>query len=122
MGADEQPCAITVLRAESPTGIDAVRALMREFNRWAMAEIAEADSPSIFAQFEDVLAGLPGRHGPSSGCLVLARLQREPAGCVAFYAQDNTTIELKRLFVPTRSRGHGFDVCMAMASNPDTPA
>lgn len=102
----EDPSLITVQRAGSPADIDAVRGLMREFNRWVMAEIAETDNPSIFAEFEAELAGLPGRYGPPSGCLVLARLNGEPAGCVAFYAHDATTVEIKRMFVPARSRGH----------------
>lgn len=97
---------ITVRRAGSAADIDAVRGLMREFNRWVMAEIAEIDNPSIFAEFDAELAGLPGRYGPPSGCLVLARLRGEPAGCAAFYAHDATTVEIKRMFVPTRSRGH----------------
>jgi GNAT superfamily N-acetyltransferase len=97
----------TVLRAESPADIEAVRGLMREFNRWAMAEIAESDNPSIFAEFETELAGLPGRYGPPTGCLVLARLNGDPAGCVAFYAHDGSTVEIKRMFVPPRARGHG---------------
>lgn len=98
---------IDVLRAESPADIDAVRGLMREFHRWVMAEIAATDNPSIFAEFEAELAGLPGRYGPPSGGLLLARLQGEPAGCVAFYAHDTTTVEIKRMFVPARARGHG---------------
>jgi GNAT superfamily N-acetyltransferase len=98
---------ISVQPAESPTDIDAVRGLMREFNRWVMAEIAETDNPSIFAEFEAELAGLPGRYGPPSGGLVLARLQGDPAGCVAFYAHDTTTVEIKRMFVPPHARGHG---------------
>ncbi len=97
---------ITVQRAGSATDIDAVRGLMREFNRWVMAEIAETDNPSIFAEFELELAGLPGRYGPPSGCLVLARLHGDPAGCVAFYAHDAITVEIKRMFVPARARGH----------------
>jgi GNAT superfamily N-acetyltransferase len=102
----EDPSMITVQPAGSPADIDAVRGLMREFNRWVMAAIAETDNPSIFAEFEVELAGLPGRYGPPSGCLVLARLNGEPAGCVAYYAHDPTTVEIKRMFVPTRSRGH----------------
>ncbi len=103
---------ITVLRAESPADIDAVRGLMRDFNRWVMAEIAQTDNPSIFAQFDAELAGLPGRYGPPSGCLVLARLQGEPAGCVGFYAHDPATVEIKRMFVPPRARGHGVGARM----------
>lgn len=37
----------TVMRAESPTDIAAVRGLMHEFNRWVMAEIAGSGNPSI---------------------------------------------------------------------------
>lgn len=99
---------ITVLRAETPDDIDAVRLLIREFTRWAMAEIAEADNTVVFAGLEVELAGLPGRFGPPSGCLVLARLDGEPAGCVAFYAHDAKTVEVKRMFVRPRARGHGI--------------
>lgn len=102
----EDPPKITVQRAGSAADIDAVRGLMREFNRWVMVEIAETDNPSIFAEFELELAGLPGRYGPPSGCLVLARLHGDPAGCVAFYAHDAITVEIKRMFVPARARGH----------------
>ncbi len=100
--------SISVQIAESPADIDAVRGLMREFNRWVVAEIAAGDSnPTIFADFEAELAGLPGRYGPPSGALVLARLGGEPVGCVAFYALDDTTVEIKRMFVLPRARGHG---------------
>lgn len=111
---------IHVARAESSAEIDAVRGLMREFNQWVMAEIAATDNPSIFARFEAELAGLPGRYGPPSGCLALARLNGEPAGCVAFFAHDATTVEIKRMFVPPRARGHNIggqmmDVLLAQA-------
>lgn len=98
---------ISVLRAESPADIEAVRGLMREFNRWVLAAIGASDNPSIFAEFEAELASLPGRYGRPSGALVLARLRGEPAGCVAFYAHDSTTVEIKRMFVPPHARGHG---------------
>ena len=111
---------ISIGPAETPDDIDAVRALIRDFVRWTMAEIAESDNPAVFAGLETELAGLPGRYGPPSGCLVLARLDGEPAGCVAFYAQDAATIELKRMFVLPRARGHGMggrmiDVLLAHA-------
>ena len=99
---------ISIQRAEAPGDIDAVRALIRAFYRWVMAEIAEADNPAVFAGLEKELAGLPGRYGPPTGCLVLARLDGEPAGCVAFYSHDASTIELKRMFVLPGARGHGI--------------
>ena len=99
---------ISVQRAETADDLDAVRALIRGFVRWTMAEIAETDNPAIFAGLETELAGLPGRYGPPTGCLVLARLEGEPAGCVAFYAHDAATIEVKRMFVLPQARGHGI--------------
>lgn len=99
---------IGIERAETLEDIDAVRALVRVFSRWAMAEIAETDNPAVFAGLELELAGLPGRYGPPSGCLVLARLDGESAGCVAFYAHDASTIKVKRMFVLPSARGHGI--------------
>ena len=99
---------ISIQRAETPDDIDAVRALIRGFVRWTMAEIAETGNPAIFAGLETELAGLPGRYGPPTGCLVLARLEGEPVGCVAFYAHDASTIEVKRMFVLPEARGHAI--------------
>ncbi len=103
---------ISIRRAETPDDLDAVRALIRGFVRWTMAEIAETDYPAIFAGLEMELAGLPGRYGPPTGCLVLARLDGEPVGCVAFYAHDASTIEVKRMFVLPQARGHGIGARM----------
>lgn len=99
---------IRIQRAETPDDVDAVRVLIRGFVRWTMAEIAETDNPAIFAGLETELAGLPGRYGPPTGCLVLARLDSEPAGCVAYYAHDAATVEVKRMFVLPQARGHGI--------------
>ena len=99
---------ISIQRAETPEDLDAVRALVRSFVRWTMDEIGESDNPAIFAGLETELAGLPGRYGPPTGCLVLARLACEPAGCVAYYAHDAATVEVKRMFVLPQARGHGL--------------
>jgi GNAT superfamily N-acetyltransferase len=99
---------ISIRRAEAPDDIDAVRTLIRGFVRWTMAEIAETDNPAVFAGLETELAGLPGRYGPPTGCLVLARMGAEPVGCVAFYAHDASTVEVKRMFLLPQARGHGI--------------
>lgn len=99
---------ISIQRAETPDDLDAVRTLIRGFVRWTMAGIAETDNPAIFVGLETELAGLPGRYAPPTGCLVLARLEGEPVGCVAFYAHDASTIEIKRMFVLPQARGHGI--------------
>jgi GNAT superfamily N-acetyltransferase len=103
---------IRIQRAETPDDLDAVRALIRAFFRWTMAEIAATDNPAIFAGLETELAALPGRYGPPTGCLVLARLEGRPVGCIAFYAHDASTIEVKRMFVLPEARGHGIGARM----------
>jgi GNAT superfamily N-acetyltransferase len=107
--------AVAIARAETPEDLDAVRGLIREFFGWAMAHLAEGENdpnPSVFANLEAELAGLPGRFGPPAGCLLLARLDGAPVGCVAFYEQDATTMEIKRMFVRPDAWGHGIGAQM----------
>lgn len=103
----EEPDMTTVARAETPEDLDAVRDLIRTFVGWAMAEIAKTDNPGVFAGLEAELAGLPGRYGPPVGCLVLAKLDGVPVGCVGFFDRGNHTMEVKRMFVRPEARGRG---------------
>ncbi len=103
--------AISIARAETPEDLDAVSGLIRDFFGWAKVHVAKGEedpNPSVFANLEAELAGLPGRFGPPSGCLLLARLDGAPVGCVAFYGQDATTMEIKRMFVRPDAWGHGI--------------
>lgn len=102
--------AVAIARAETPEDLDAVGGLIRDFFGWAMTHLAEGEhdpNPSVFANLEAELAGLPGRFGAPSGCLLLARLDGAPAGCVAFYRQDASTMEIKRMFVRPEAGGTG---------------
>lgn len=99
---------ITVTRAETPEDLDALRELVRSFVRWAMSEIEHTDNPEVFSGLEVELAALPGRYGPPSGCLALARLNGAPAGCVAYFDRGDATLEIKRMFVDPAARGHGI--------------
>lgn len=98
--------SVTIARAETPEDLDAVRALVREFHHWAMTEVSPGGSPATFANLDAELAALPGIFGPPSGCLLLARLDGRPAGCLAFFARDATTMEVKRMYVRPDARGH----------------
>ena len=103
---------VDIARAETPGDLDAVRSLIREFFAFAMAELepkgAEgAPPPPVFAGLDAELAGLPGRFSAPTGCLLIARLDGLPAGCVASFGHDATTMEVKRLFVRPEARGHG---------------
>jgi cation transport protein ChaC len=102
--------SLTIGRAETPDDLDAVRDLIGDFFSWARSNIAGGGAPpnpSVFANLAAELAGLPGRFGPPSGCLLLARLDGAPVGCVAFYGHDATTMEIKRMFVRPEAWGKG---------------
>jgi len=102
----------SIARAETPDDLDAVRTLIREFHHWAMTEVSPGANPATFANMDAELAALPGIFGPPSGCLLLARLDGEPVGCVAFFARDATTIEVKRMYVRPAARGRGVGAAM----------
>ena len=62
-----------------------------------------------FQSFEDELDSLPGKYSPECrGNLYLAELDGKTAGCVAYYQVDESTCELKRLFVRPDFQGRGL--------------
>ena len=77
--------------------VDEVRALLQEY-------AASLPFALDFQGFEDELAELPGAYAPPHGALLLAR----GAGCVGLRPIDETTCELKRLYVRPSARGTGL--------------
>ena len=74
-----------------------MRGLLREY-------AASLAFPLDFQDFERELAELPGAYAPPRGELLLA----PGNGCVALRPLDDTTCELKRLYVRPRARGAGL--------------
>jgi putative acetyltransferase len=68
-----------------------------------------------FQNFEDELAGLPGRYAPPSGRLLLARCGDAFVGCVALRQIGDGVCEMKRLFVQPKHRGRGIGKALARA-------
>ena len=89
------------VRDESDLG--EVRGLLLEYT-------ASLAFPLDFQDFERELAELPGAYAPPSGALLLSR------GCVALRPLDDTTCELKRLYVRPQARGGGLGRRLAEAA------
>lgn len=111
--------SLVIQTPTTPEEIDATRTLIRTFVAWHSArhqqdlELIERyfDPPA----FERELADLPGKYGPPDGALLLATLDGAPAGCVALRRIDDTTCEMKRMFVDPAMHGRGIGRALANA-------
>ncbi len=83
---------IIKVTAEDSKHLNQVKLLFREYANWLNVDLS-------FQQFEDELANLPGVYVPPTGALFLALVDGQLAGCVAVRSFDNSTAEMKRLFV-----------------------
>jgi len=84
--------------------LDEIRTLFREY-------AASLPFALDFQDFDRELAELPGAYAPPHGALLLAR----GAGCVGLRPIDETTCELKRLYVRPSARGTGLGRRLAEA-------
>jgi putative acetyltransferase len=92
---------LSITDASSGDALGEVRALFQEY----------ADDLGVdlcFQGFAEELATLPGRYAPPRGRLLLARWNRETAGCVALRSLGNDICEMKRLYVRPAYRSHGI--------------
>ena len=100
--------SIVIRPVESAADVDAARALFLEY---IQAPGWEPEFAAYLAQqaFDAELAQLPGPYAPPAGALLLARVDGELAGCIAFKALDPPAIcEMKRLFVRPAFRTLGI--------------
>jgi len=98
----------TIVRAESPAQIEAVRGLIAEYVEWLGIDLSYQSFPEEFAT-------LPWRYAPPGGDLLLALDGGEPAGCVALKPIDADSGEFKRFFVRPRFRGRGIGLALGRA-------
>jgi GNAT superfamily N-acetyltransferase len=61
-----------------------------------------------FQGFDRELAALPGAYAPPRGRLLLAGTPGTAFGCIALRSLDETTGEVKRLYVKEQHRGEGW--------------
>jgi putative acetyltransferase len=95
--------------------LDATRALIRAFVAWHRGrhphDLHLIDRYFDAAAFEDELAHLDRKYV----AVLLARVDGTPAGCVALRRIDDTTCEMKRMFVDPAIQGAGVGRALANA-------
>jgi GNAT superfamily N-acetyltransferase len=89
---------LTIIQAQSDERIAEVKMLFREYEAWLGLDLC-------FQGFEAELAALPGKYALPKRSLLLAYSDENLAGCIAMRGLDETTCEMKRLFVRDGFRG-----------------
>lgn len=111
------PTAYTILDAHTADRIEPFRMLCREY-------AASLPFSLCFQGFEDELAQLPGKYLPPGGCMLMAMVEGQPAGCIAMRplaesgylpGDARPACEMKRMFVRPGFRGLGLGRAMGVA-------
>ncbi len=97
--------------ARWPEDTEQARALLTNYGEYLVSSPSGAAGVCI-PGYEAELRGLPGKYVEKEADLLLARVKGEGAGCVAITRRvltDGTdAVEMKRLWVEPRFRGHGL--------------
>ncbi len=95
-----------LIRAHSEKDLAEVAELFREYAEWLAIEMSSS-------KIEKTISEFPGQYGPPDGCLLLARQDGRPAGCVALRRFDDDMCEMKRLHVRPAYRGRSIGKALA---------
>lgn len=98
---------IVEVTKDDAAALERVKSLFREYANWLSVDLS-------FQRFEEELSNLPEPYYEApSGALFLALQDGQPAGCVAVRHFENSTCEMKRLFVRDAYKGHGVGKALA---------
>ena len=103
MGENTLSAGSTVRVAQVATldEIETAGSLFKEYSAWLAIDLS-------FQNFDEELSRLPGDYTPPDGRLLLARIGRDVAGCVALRRLDGRACEMKRMWVRPQFRGRAI--------------
>lgn len=97
---------VHLLRSESPSDWQHARRLVEAY-------AASLNIDLSFQNFADEIERLSIEYGPPKGAFLLAQHDDRPIGCIGLRAFDETTGEIKRLYVDPAARGFGAGRALA---------
>ncbi|PUZ23895.1 carbonic anhydrase [Chitinophaga costaii] len=100
---------VSISKVSSQAELDQVKVLFREYAQWLDVDLT-------FQGFEEELETLPAGYASPTGALFIAKVDGKLAGSVAIRAFDNTTCEMKRLFVRDQYKKQGVGRALAEAA------
>lgn len=96
---NEQDQILTIIEASNDEDVEIARQMFIKYQEFLGEDLC-------FQGFEQELASLPGKYADPSGSILLAKLNDKVIGCVAVRPLQDSTCEMKRLFVMTDAQGH----------------
>ena len=87
-----------MVNATKKNQVDIAANLFREYQSFLGVDLC-------FQGFEEELAGLPGKYADPYGAILLAQYKDEFIGCVAVRPINESTCEMKRLYVKPQFQG-----------------
>ncbi len=100
-GPPGPPGPIDIRRVITPEQVAQAKALVVEM-------VEELGLDLSFQGWDKELATFPAKYQPPHGLLLLASIDGEPAGCVAYQNLGDGHCEMKRLYVRPAFRGRGI--------------
>jgi putative acetyltransferase len=102
---------VEIIEARSAAHLQQVREVSRGYVAWLvdLDKSLGVYDPEVFRAygFENGEADLPGEYRAPGGCLLLAVVDSRPAGCIALRKVDESTCEMRMLFVHPEFQGLG---------------
>ncbi len=104
--------AADIRQAQTPSDMDAVRALCWEYRAYLLDhgdEVRRAVSVSYALEaYTALMASLEEKHARPKGIVLLAEIDGRAVGCGMTHPLNQTDAEIKRVFVREEARGNGI--------------